>query len=106
LAEKTHSTKIVIYTKRIVEDFGSFENWEKDFKATGAMRGIGWTILYQDSVNGKLLNFWVNEHDTAHPSGCQPILIMDVFEHAFITDYGLKRADYIQAFSKISTGKW
>ncbi len=86
--------------KKIVEDFGSFENWEKDFKATGAMRGIGWTILYQDSVNGKLLNFWVNEHDTAHPSGCQPILIMDVFEHAFITDYGLKRADYIQAFFK------
>jgi Fe-Mn family superoxide dismutase len=86
--------------KKIVEDFGSYENWEKDFRATGAMRGIGWTILYQDSVTGKLLNFWVNEHDTAHPAGCSPILIMDVFEHAFITDYGLKRVDYIQSFFK------
>jgi Fe-Mn family superoxide dismutase len=86
--------------KKIAEDFGSYENWEKDFRATGAMRGIGWTILYQDSVTGKLLNFWVNEHDTAHPAGCQPILIMDVFEHAFITDYGLKRADYIESFFK------
>jgi Fe-Mn family superoxide dismutase len=86
--------------KKIAEDFGSYENWEKDFRATGAMRGIGWTILYQDSVTGKLLNFWVNEHDTAHPAGCQPILIMDVFEHAFLTDYGLKRADYIESFFK------
>lgn len=88
-----------LYNK-IAEDFGSYENWEKDFRATGAMRGIGWTILYQDSVTGKLLNFWVNEHDTAHPAGCSPILIMDVFEHAFITDYGLKRVDYIQSFFK------
>jgi Fe-Mn family superoxide dismutase len=86
--------------KKIVEDFGSYENWEKDFRATGSMRGIGWVILYQDSVSGKLINFWINEHDAAHPAGCQPILIMDVFEHAFITDYGLKRADYIEAFFK------
>jgi Fe-Mn family superoxide dismutase len=79
-------------------DFGSYENWEKDFKATGAMRGIGWTILYQDPVSGRLINFWINEHDVAHPAGCVPLLIMDVFEHAFMLDYGLKRADYITAF--------
>jgi len=84
--------------KKIAADFGSYENWEKDFKATGAMRGIGWTILYQDPVNGKLINFWINEHDVAHPAGCTPLLIMDVFEHAFMIDYGLKRADYITAF--------
>lgn len=86
--------------KKIVEDFGNYENWEKDFKATGTMRGIGWAILYQDSKSGKLINFWINEHDAAHPAGCQPILIMDVFEHAFLTDYGLKRADYIESFFK------
>ena len=33
-----------------------------------------------------------------HPAGCNPLLILDVFEHAYITDYGLKRADYISAF--------
>jgi superoxide dismutase, Fe-Mn family len=84
--------------KQIAADFGSVENWEKDFKATGAMRGIGWTVLYQDPVNGKLINFWINEHDTGHPAGCTPLLVMDVFEHAFMIDYGLKRADYITAF--------
>lgn len=85
---------------KLAADFGSYEDWEKDFKGTGTMRGIGWTILYQDSITGKLLNFWINEHETGHPAGCSPILVMDVFEHAFITDYGLKRADYIEAFFK------
>lgn len=85
---------------KIVEDFGSYENWEKDFKATGAIRGIGWVILYQDIKTKKLITFWINEHDTGHPSGCNPILIMDVFEHAFMLDYGLKRADYIESFFK------
>jgi Fe-Mn family superoxide dismutase len=86
--------------KKLAESFGSVENWEKEFRATGAMRGVGWAIMYQDNTNGNLINFWINEHDTGHPSGCTPILVLDVFEHAFITDYGLKRADYIEAFFK------
>ena len=85
---------------KINEDFGSLENWEKMFKAVGTMRGIGWVILYYDQVGKQLLNTWINEHDTGHLAGATPILIMDVFEHAFITDYGLKRADYIEAFFK------
>lgn len=86
--------------RMIAGDFGGYEAWEKDFKATGAMRGIGWAVLYQDATSGRLVNFWINEHDVGHPAGCLPILIMDVFEHAFMIDYGLKRADYIEAFFK------
>ncbi len=86
--------------RKLAEDFGSYEDWERDFKGTGAMRGIGWAILYQDNTTGKLINLWINEHETGHLAGCIPILVMDVFEHAFITDYGLKRADYIEAFFK------
>lgn len=85
---------------KISQDFGSFENWEKLFKSTGAMRGIGWAILYYDAVGNQLLNTWINEHDTGHLAGATPIMIMDVFEHAFMIDYGLKRADYIEAFFK------
>ena len=84
--------------KKLAEEFGSYENWEKDFRGTAAMRGIGWTILYQDNLTGKLINQWINEHDTGHPAGCTPIMVLDVFEHAFMIDYGLKRADYIEAF--------
>ena len=86
--------------KKLAESFGSYDAWEKDFKATGTMRGIGWVALYQDSLSGRLINFWINEHDVSHPAGCNPILIMDVFEHAFMLDYGLKRADYVEAFFK------
>jgi Fe-Mn family superoxide dismutase len=86
--------------KKLGESFGSVEAWEKDFRATGTMRGIGWVILYEDPANGRLINFWINEHDVSHPAGCRPLLIMDVFEHAFMIDYGLKRADYIESFFK------
>jgi len=83
---------------KLAASFGSVELWEKDFRATGAMRGIGWVGLYLDPVGDRLINFWINEHDVANPAGCTPLLIMDVFEHAFMLDYGLKRADYIEAF--------
>lgn len=88
-----------LLAKVIAEKFGSYEVWEKDFRATAAMRGIGWVILYQDS-DGRLFNVWINEHDVGHLVGCVPLLVMDVFEHAFMLDYGLKRADYINAFFK------
>jgi Fe-Mn family superoxide dismutase len=84
--------------RRLAEGFGSYGAWEKDFRAVGMMRGIGWAALYEDPSGGRLMNFWINEHDVAHPSGCVPIIIMDVFEHAFMLDYGLKKADYIEAF--------
>ncbi len=86
--------------KKLGEDFDSYEDWERDFKATAAMRGIGWAILYQDGVTGKLINQWINEHETGHLAGGMPVLVLDVFEHAFMIDYGLKRADYIEAFFK------
>ncbi|OGE82909.1 MAG: superoxide dismutase [Candidatus Colwellbacteria bacterium RIFCSPLOWO2_01_FULL_48_10] len=85
---------------KLKDQFGSHEAWEKDFRATGAMRGIGWSILYHDSANDSLFNTWVNEHDMGHLAGCTPLLVLDVFEHAYITDYGIKRADYIEAFFK------
>ncbi|WAC07558.1 MAG: Fe-Mn family superoxide dismutase [Thermodesulfobacteriota bacterium] len=100
LGGKTSPGKSQRLIKELAENFGSYEVWEKDFKATGAMRGIGWVVLYQDQMANKLINFWINEHDVSHPAGCNPLLIMDVFEHAFMLDYGLKRADYIDAFFK------
>ena len=84
----------------ICKNFGSFENWQKDFIGTGKLRGIGWVILYKDNETGRLMNMWINEHDVSHPAGAAPLLVMDVFEHAFITDYGLDKASYIESFFK------
>jgi superoxide dismutase, Fe-Mn family len=83
---------------QISKDFGTFDAWKKNFIATGLIRGIGWVVLYMDPQTGKLINTWINEHDLGHLSGGKPLLIMDVFEHAYITQYGLDRGKYINAF--------
>lgn len=83
---------------KIEKDFGSYENWKKDFLSTGLMRGIGWVILYVDPIKGRLFNTWINEHDLGHLAGGTPLLVMDVWEHAYITEYGLDRARYIDMF--------
>ncbi|GMQ95235.1 MAG: Fe-Mn family superoxide dismutase [Patescibacteria group bacterium] len=84
--------------EKIVAEWGSYEMWEKDFRAMGAMRGIGWVILYYDKPAERLFNIWINEHDSGHLVGAVPLLVMDVFEHAFILDYGLNRGGYIESF--------
>lgn len=86
--------------KAIVDEWGSYSDFEKDFKAMGAIRGIGWVVLYHDAKYNRLFNVWVNEHDVGHLAGCQPILIMDVFEHAYMLDYGTKKLDYVEMFFK------
>lgn len=87
--------------KEIIKNFGSFENWENDFEAIGLMRGIGWVILYHDRKIDKLINVWIGEHDAGHLAGCVPLLVMDVFEHAYMLDYGVARADYVETFKNI-----
>lgn len=90
--------------QKIAEDFGSFEAWETDFKATAAMRGIGWAILYYDKSANRLFNVWVNEHDLGHLAGATLLLNLDIFEHAFVIDYVTDRASYIDSF--INTIDW
>lgn len=84
--------------KKMADDFGSYDGWEADFKASGTMRGIGWVITYFDPGAKRLFNVWVNEHDLGHLAGCNVLLVMDVFEHAYMLDYGTNKADYIKAF--------
>lgn len=84
---------------KIKIEWGSLDIFEKNFKGMGAMRGIGWVILYYDKMKDRLFNVWINEHDTGHFAGSTPLLVMDVFEHAYMLDYGPKKADYIETFS-------
>jgi Fe-Mn family superoxide dismutase len=86
--------------KAIEAQKGSFEACAQDFQATAGMRGIGWVVTYQDIAQDIIFNQWINEHDVGHPAGLNPLLVLDVFEHAFMIDYGLKKADYVTAFFK------
>lgn len=89
---------------RLIREFGTIKAWEKNFRETGLVRDAGWVILYHDTVNDHLFNAWINEHDVSFVAGCTPLLVMDAFEHAYMHDYGAKRADYIDMF--FQTANW
>ncbi|MHB1130899.1 MAG: superoxide dismutase [Chloroflexota bacterium] len=79
--------------------FGDTQAWLADFKGVGGMRGVGWAVLYQDPATGWLSNHWVTLHQDGNPAGYKPILIMDVWEHAFLLDYKpAERPKYIESF--------
>jgi len=87
------------FRSAVEESFGSFENWKTDFVGVGNMRGVGWAILYQDPVTQQLSNHWIELHQQGVPSGFKPIVVMDVWEHAFLLDYKpAERDKYIEAF--------
>jgi Fe-Mn family superoxide dismutase len=82
----------------LADQFGGVEGWTREVEAMGGIRGIGWVVTYYDPASDRLLNVWINEHDQGHLSGAAPVVIMDVFEHAYMIDYGVKKADYVRAF--------
>lgn len=78
---------------------GSYQVWKEDFISVGKMRGVGWTICYQDPQTGQLSNHWITLHQVNNVAGYTPILVMDVWEHAFLLDYApAERPKYIEAF--------
>jgi Fe-Mn family superoxide dismutase len=79
--------------------WGDFRAWREEFAKTAAIRGIGWVVLYHDPGAGHLFNWWVSDHEINHPAGLTPILVLDVFEHAWMVDYGAGEKDkYVDAF--------
>ena len=85
--------------RALTASFGSIENWQKDFHAIGEMRGVGWVILFEDPATDRLTNHWITLHQDGVPAGFKPLLVMDVWEHAFMRDYkATERAKYIEAF--------
>jgi len=94
------------FVKAAQTSFGSYEIWKADFVGIGKMRGVGWAICYQNPGNGRLSNHWITLHETGNVAGYVPILVMDVWEHAFLLDYKpAERPKYIEAFfSNIAWG--
>jgi len=87
------------FIKATEMSFGSYDLWKTDFVGVGKMRGVGWAICYQDPNVGSISNHWITLHEIGNVSGFLPILVMDVWEHAFILDYApSERPKYIEAF--------
>jgi Fe-Mn family superoxide dismutase len=87
------------FFKMTESGFGGYKNWKTDFIGVGKMRGVGWSICYHDPSNGRLSNHWITLHEIGNVAGFNPILVMDVWEHAFLLDYKpAEREKYIDAF--------
>ena len=79
--------------------YGGVAQWAKDFQAIGEMRGVGWVVLFQDPVTDQVSNLWITLHEEGVPAGFKPLLVMDVWEHAFMRDYTVtERKKYVEAF--------
>lgn len=87
------------FLKAVESSFGSYDLWKTDFTSVGKMRGVGWAICYLDPLHGQLSNHWITLHEIGNVSGFIPVLVMDVWEHAFLLDYKpAERPKYIEAF--------
>lgn len=83
----------------ITKQFGSFENWLEMFKMVALMRGVGWAFLYYDRQKKNLAVNWVEEHHLGQLTGLEPILVLDMWEHAFYLDFApAEKKKYVEAF--------
>lgn len=85
--------------KMIEEDFGSVEKWKEDMVATG-LSARGWAILCFDFRDNRLHNYGSDAHNVGAVWGAIPLVVLDVYEHAYFMDYGVNRKDYLAAFFK------
>ncbi len=85
--------------EQIEKDFGSHDNWVKDFTAC-AKASLGWAVLAWDLRTQRLHNYMCDFHNNGVVWGATPIVTLDVFEHAYYHDYGPDRAKYIEGFYK------
>lgn len=81
----------------IKRDFGSFDSWQKDLKATG-ISARGWAWLAYDHDDGKMFNYLGDAQNTFPIWNATPVVALDTYEHAYFIDYGVNRAAYIDKF--------
>lgn len=85
----------------LAAQFGSVEDWEKEFRTAGMMRGVGWMILYYDRAAQMFHHAWIDQHHQGLLAGADIIFALDVWEHAYLAQFGTGgRAAYIDAFFK------
>ncbi|HEY3451688.1 MAG TPA: Fe-Mn family superoxide dismutase [Myxococcales bacterium] len=85
--------------KAIDESFGSIDSYKKELMSMAKMRGVGWVMTLQDPTTGWLANRWVTLHQDGNIAGYRPVLVLDIWEHAWTVDYKpTERAKYLDAW--------
>ena len=85
--------------KLVEQNWGSFDAWDAEFRriANALSGGSGWTVLAYNNHTKELHNYWMADHSTS-PAFSTPIVVLDMYEHAYQMDYGAAAAKYIDAF--------
>lgn len=86
-------------SEAIAAEFGSVDAWVTDFKACG-MSARGWAVLAYDTNDGRLHNYIGDMHNQGGVWGAIPVIVLDIYEHAYFIDYGSDRKTYIEDFMK------
>jgi len=73
--------------KKALEKQVPFDKWLPAFKTLAMTRGVGWAMLYVDRKDGRLWHTYVGDHELGQLTGCIPVLALDMWEHAFVSDY-------------------
>ena len=69
------------------------------FKNLALTRGVGWAVLWYDKKDKRLIASWVDEQHLGELNGCEMILAIDMWEHAYVYDYPTsEKKKYIEAF--------
>jgi Fe-Mn family superoxide dismutase len=83
LAPNGGSGEVSKFAEAVSRQYGSFADWKKDFLAVAKMPGVGWAVTYFDPLRHQFDNYWIDRHDIGHPAGHRPVVVLDLWEHAW-----------------------
>jgi Fe-Mn family superoxide dismutase len=87
-----------VFHEAAQRSFGGIEAWQENLRHIARTRGVGWAICARERAGNRLFNVWVEEHSVGLPAATDPVLVIDLWEHAWVTDYPPERRDeYIDA---------
>ncbi len=86
------------FERAACQNFGSVDQWQGAVRAIAKTRGNGWVATLYDAQRTYLHNVWIASHDLHVPAGLRPVFVLDLWEHAYLADYGVKgRGEYVDA---------
>jgi len=86
------------FAKALGQSFASVESWKENLRELARMRGVGWIVCARDDSTNRIFNTSIELHHLGLPAGTNPVLVIDLWEHAWLKDYSPSaRKDYVEA---------
>lgn len=85
---------------RFTRDWGTFDNWQYDFRSCCLASKSGWAVCYYEPLKNRYINCVIDLHTSGVPVGCIPVVVMDMWEHAYYRDYLSDKKAYVNGMMK------